>query len=53
MAAVAEADFRGLVLDERGQPLAGAVVSALGVTTAFAISDPEGRFAFRNLPFGP
>ena len=40
-------------VDDRGQPLAGAVVSALGSTTAFAVSDRDGRFAFRNLPPGP
>ena len=43
----------GIVLDDRGEPLAGAVVSALGSTTVFAVSDDEGRFAFRNLPYGP
>jgi hypothetical protein len=53
VAATAQADLRGTVLDERGTPLAGAVVSALGSTTAFAISDAEGRFTFRNLPLGP
>lgn len=47
------ASVRGVVLDDRGIPLAGAVVSALGATTSFAVSDEDGRFAFRNLPFGP
>lgn len=56
--AVAQADARqsglqGLVLDDRGQPLSGAVVSALGSMTAFAVSDAEGRFAFRHLTAGP
>lgn len=46
-------DLRGVVLDEGGQPLADAVVSALGATTAFEVSDREGRFTFRNLPRGP
>ena len=48
-----QADLHGVVVDERGQPLPGAVVSALGVTTAFAVSDSGGRFAFRALPSGP
>ena len=56
--AVSQADARqtgllGLVLDDRGQPLVGAVVSALGSMTAFAVSDGEGRFAFRHLAAGP
>ena len=50
---VPQADVSGIVLDERGQPLPGAVVSALGSTTVFAVSDGEGRFAFRSLPYGP
>ena len=53
LAAVAQTDLHGVVLDDRGEPLAGAVVSALGSTTAFAVSDREGRFAFRNLAPGP
>lgn len=47
------ADVHGIVLDDAGQPLAGVVISALGATTAFAVSDPQGRFALRNLPYGP
>jgi hypothetical protein len=53
IAALAQADLFGLVLDDRGQPVAGAVVSALGSTSAFAVSGRDGRFAFRNLPSGP
>lgn len=53
MAAVTQADLHGVVVDDRGQPLTGAVVSALGSTTAFAVSDSEGRFSFRNLTPGP
>lgn len=47
------ASVHGVVLDDRGRPLAGAVVSALGVTTSFAVSGADGHFALRNLPFGP
>jgi hypothetical protein len=53
VAALPQAELHGTVLDDRGEPLAGAVVSALGSTTAFAVSDSEGRFAFRSLPYGP
>ena len=49
----AQVELHGVVNDERGKPLSGAVVSALGVTTAFAVSDDEGRFVFRSLPPGP
>lgn len=53
VAAASQADLHGLVLDDLGHPLKGAVVSALGSTTAFAVSDDEGRFSFRNLAAGP
>lgn len=53
LASVAQADLRGVVLDERGTPVQGAVVSALGSASAFAVSDRDGRFTFRNLPAGP
>jgi len=53
LTAAPQASVHGIVLDDRGQPLAGAVVSALGSTTMFAVSGDDGRFAFRKLPFGP
>ena len=43
----------GVVRDDNGQPLAGVLVSAFGSTSVFAVSDPEGRFALRNIPYGP
>jgi hypothetical protein len=46
-------DLQGVVQDDRGQPVAGAVVSALGATAASVVSDASGRFTFRNLPDGP
>jgi len=52
-ASAPQAHVHGIVLDDRGRPLVGAVVSALGTTTSFAVSDEAGRFAFRNLPYGP
>jgi hypothetical protein len=53
IAAVPHAQLRGIVLDEQGKPLAGAVASALGSTTAYAVSDADGQFLFRTLPYGP
>jgi hypothetical protein len=50
--AAAHGELQGIVTDDRGDPLAGAVVSALGSTTAFAVTDRAGRFAFRTLPPG-
>lgn len=50
---VSQGELRGVVQDDRGASLSGAVISALGSTTAFAVSDREGRFVFRNLPYGP
>ena len=49
---VVQGELHGVVSDTRGEPLFGAVVSALGETTVFAVSDREGRFAFRTLPAG-
>ncbi len=43
----------GVVADQNGHPLAGAVVSAIGSDSAFAVSDRDGRFTFRTLPQGP
>src|SRR4030095_1922785 len=44
--------LHGIVRDDHGRPIPGAVVSALGSTTVFAVSDAQGRFAFRSLPPG-
>jgi hypothetical protein len=46
-------ELHGVVRDDRGRPLRDAVVSALGATTAFAVSDHDGHYVFRNLPPGP
>lgn len=43
----------GQVADDAGNPLEGVVVSALGSTSAFAVSDPLGQFSLRQLPPGP
>jgi len=41
--------IEGLVLDDRGQPLAGAVVSAMGETMTAVETDGDGRFRFGDL----
>jgi TonB-dependent receptor-like protein/carboxypeptidase family protein len=51
--ALTAAELRGTVVDERSQPLAGVVISALGGTSAFAVSDRSGHFVLRDLPSGP
>lgn len=43
----------GLVLDERGQPLPDVVISAVGGSTSFAVSDRGGQFTLRSLTPGP
>jgi hypothetical protein len=43
----------GVVLDERGRPLDGVVVSALGTSSAFVVSDRLGQFTLRQLTPGP
>jgi hypothetical protein len=44
--------IRGLVLDTAGRPLVGAMVSALGATVTFALTERDGRFLFDALPSG-
>jgi hypothetical protein len=53
VAAIGQGELYGAVVDDRGQPLASAIVSALGATTIFAVSDRDGRYVFRNLAPGP
>lgn len=45
--------IQGTVLDEKGRPVAGAVVTALGGSTIVAVSDAHGHFELRSLPPGP
>lgn len=42
----------GVVSDERGGPVSGAMVTIAGRTTALTISDDHGRFAVDKLPAG-
>ncbi len=44
--------IQGVVIDERGGPLAGAMVSALGAATLMATTDARGRFVIQPLPSG-
>src|SRR4030095_10768165 len=52
-APIKPSELNGVVRDESGKPLSGAVISALGSTSAFAVSNDDGHFTFRNLPPGP
>lgn len=45
--------IQGFVRDETGAPVAGALVSALGATTAIALTDRAGQFELRTLSPGP
>lgn len=53
LAAAATGHIEGSVSDEAGKPLDGVVISALGGTTAFAVSDRAGQFTLKQLPPGP
>ena len=53
VAFLAPGSIYGVVQDERGVPVAGAVISALGTATAIATSDRAGRFELRPLMPGP
>jgi TonB dependent receptor/Carboxypeptidase regulatory-like domain len=53
IAAMTTGTITGVVLDDRGQPLDGVVVSAMGGSTSFAVSDRAGQFALRALMPGP
>lgn len=44
--------IKGVVSDEVGGPLAGAMVSALGATMAMTVTDSNGRFSLDKLPAG-
>ena len=53
VASVASGSIQGIVRDEQGAPVSGAIVSALGATTAFATTDRGGKFELRTLSPGP
>ena len=51
-ARLTSASITGTVKDDRGDALAGAMVSALGATLASTVTDERGRFVFTQLPSG-
>lgn len=53
VASAAGGSIYGAVVDERGTPVEGAVVSALGGATAFAVTDSAGQYRLADLPAGP
>ena len=53
VASLAPGSILGTVQDEKGAPVAGAMVSALGTTSATAVTDRAGRFELRTLSPGP
>jgi hypothetical protein len=53
LASIAAGSIQGNVQDEQGVPVVGAMVSAFGATTAFAVSDRSGRFEIGSLSPGP
>ena len=44
--------IQGRVVDDRGGPLPGALVSALGASSAMATTDAHGQFVIQSLPSG-
>jgi hypothetical protein len=44
--------IKGVVSDDLGGPLSGAMVSALGTTTAMTVTDATGHFSLDKLPAG-
>ena len=53
IASLAPGSIDGTVQDDAGAPVAGAMVSALGASIAFAVTDRSGRFELRTLLPGP
>jgi hypothetical protein len=53
IAAIGTGQIVGQVSDETGHPVEGVVISALGSSNAFAVSDKLGQFSLRQLPPGP
>lgn len=52
VARISSGTITGVVSDERGGPLAGARVTAIGTTMALAMTDESGRFVTETLPVG-
>lgn len=52
VSAIVNGTINGIVSDERGGPLPGAMVSVLGATMAMTVTDANGRFSLNRLPVG-
>jgi hypothetical protein len=52
VSAVLNGAIKGVVSDDVGGPLAGAMVSVLGTTVAMTVTDSNGRFSLEKLPAG-
>lgn len=52
VAAAAPGTIHGVVQDDHGAPVIGALVSAVGITKAFAVTDRRGRFELGTLAPG-
>jgi hypothetical protein len=53
LASATSGSISGIVVDDSGRPLTGVVVSALGTSSGFAVSDRIGQFTLRELTPGP
>ena len=53
VAALPSGTIEGLVQDEAGAAVPGAMVTAIGSSTAFGVTDRLGHFALRSLSPGP
>jgi hypothetical protein len=53
VASLLSGSIGGSVQDEAGSPVAGAMVSAIGATTAVAYTDRQGHFELKTLTPGP
>jgi len=52
VSAIVAGSITGIVSDDHGGPLSGAMVSVLGTTTAMTVTDATGHFSLNHLPLG-
>ena len=52
VASAAAGAIEGQITTDRGMPVQGAVVSVIGATTHFGVTDGSGRFVVRSVPAG-
>ena len=53
LASATSGSISGVIVDDSGKPLSGVIVSALGTSSGFAVSDRIGQFTLRELAPGP